>query len=161
MRERIVVDVSALPAVASGPRTTIWWGVIGLLTIEGTMFGLLVATYFYLKLNFLEWPPTGTPPPDLLDGTLNMLLLLGSIWPMIIAHRAALDEHRRPIWNATLAQVAIDYGFTVERCTPRSPEQKGAVENLVGYVKWSFFAPDGFLDLEQDLPRQLLECWWT
>ena len=53
------------------------------------------------------------------------------------------------------------YGFTVERCAPRSPEQKGAVENLVGYVKWSFFAPDGLLDLEQDLPRQLLECWWT
>jgi heme/copper-type cytochrome/quinol oxidase subunit 3 len=107
MRERIIVDVSALPAVASGPRTTIWWGVIGLLTIEGTMFGLLVATYFYLKLNFLEWPPPGTPPPDLLDGSLNMLLLLGSIWPMTIAHRAALDERRRPIWISLAVCVLI------------------------------------------------------
>ncbi len=34
-------------------------------------------------------------------------------------------EERRPVWNATLGQVAIDYGFTVELCTPRQPHQKG------------------------------------
>src|SRR5690606_15882196 len=44
-------------------------------------------------------------------------------------------EKGRPLWNQTLAQVAIDYGFTIELCAPRSPEQKGAVENLVGWVK--------------------------
>jgi transposase len=33
-------------------------------------------------------------------------------------------EDGRPVWNATLAQVAIDYGFSVELCAPRSPEQK-------------------------------------
>ena len=32
-----VLDVSTLPAVASGPRATIWWGVVGLLTIEGKL----------------------------------------------------------------------------------------------------------------------------
>src|SRR5215207_10229844 len=67
------------------------------------------------------------------------------------------DEHGRPRWNPTLAQVAIDYGFTVELCAPRSPEQKGAVENLVGWVKKSFFRARRFADLEHDLPRQLLE----
>ena len=63
----------------------------------------------------------------------------------------------RPIWNATLAAVAIDYGFTIELCTPRSPEQKGAVENLVGFVKRAFFRARRFTDLERDLPRQLGE----
>jgi transposase len=67
------------------------------------------------------------------------------------------DEHGRPRWNATLAQVSIDYGFTIEICTPRSPEQKGSVENLVGWVKKSFFRARRFADLEHDLPRQLLE----
>ena len=67
------------------------------------------------------------------------------------------DEHGRPRWNPTLAQVAIDYGFTVELCAPRSPEQKGSVENLVGWVKKSFFRARRFADLEHDLPRQLLE----
>jgi transposase len=34
-------------------------------------------------------------------------------------------EEGRPVWNPTLAQVAIDYAFTVELCTPRQPQQKG------------------------------------
>jgi transposase len=67
------------------------------------------------------------------------------------------DEHGRPIWNPTLAQVAIDYGFTVELCAPRSPEQKGSVENLVGFVKRSFFRARRFTDAQDDLTRQLLE----
>lgn len=67
------------------------------------------------------------------------------------------EDGGRPIWNSTLAQVAIDYGFTVELCAPRSPEQKGSVENLVGWVKRSFFRARRFADLDQDLPRQLLD----
>jgi len=106
MSER-VLDVSTLPPVASGPRATIWWGVVGLLIIEGTMFGLLVATYLYLRLNFTEWPPLGTPAPDLLAGSLNIALLLASMWPMIIAHRAALEERRGPIWIALAICIAI------------------------------------------------------
>lgn len=66
-------------------------------------------------------------------------------------------EAGRPIWNATLAAVVLDYGFSIELCTPRAPEQKGAVENLVGFVKRAFFRARRFLDLEGDLPRQLTE----
>jgi transposase len=64
-------------------------------------------------------------------------------------------HEQRPIWNPTLAAVAIDYGFTVELCAPRSPEQKGAVENLVGFVKRSFFRARRFVDLDADLAQQL------
>ena len=66
-------------------------------------------------------------------------------------------EQGRPVWNATLAQVVLDYGFSIELCTPRSPEQKGSVENLVGFVKRAFFRARRFLDLGTDLPRQLAE----
>lgn len=66
-------------------------------------------------------------------------------------------EDGRPVWNATLAQAAIDCGFTVELCTPRQPQQKGSVENLVGFVKRSFFRARRFQDLSSDLPRQLAE----
>lgn len=69
-------------------------------------------------------------------------------------------EEGRPVWNATLAPVAIDYGFTIELCTPRQPQQKGAVENLVGFVKGAFFRARRFLDLTTDLPRQLA-AWLT
>lgn len=66
-------------------------------------------------------------------------------------------EDGRPVWNPVLAPVAIDYGFTIELCTPRQPQQKGAVENLVGYVKRAFFRARRFADLTTDLPRQLAE----
>jgi transposase len=64
-------------------------------------------------------------------------------------------EDGRPVWNAVLAPVAIDYGFTIELCTPRQPQQKGAVENLVGFVKRAFFRARRFADLATDLPQQL------
>ena len=66
-------------------------------------------------------------------------------------------EEGRPVWNPVLAPVAIDYGFTIELCTPRQPQQKGAVENLVGYVKRAFFRARRFTDVATDLPQQLSE----
>jgi hypothetical protein len=66
-------------------------------------------------------------------------------------------EEGRPVWNAVLAPVAIDCGFTIELCTPRQPQQKGAVENLVGFVKRTFFRARRFTDLTTDLPQQLTE----
>lgn len=66
-------------------------------------------------------------------------------------------EEGRPVWNPVLGPVAIDYGFTIELCTPRQPQQKGAVENLVGFVKRAFFRARRFTDLTIDLPQQLSE----
>lgn len=57
-------------------------------------------------------------------------------------------------WNPTFAHVPVDYGFGVELCWPRRANQKGSVENLVGWVKGSFFKVRRFHDRE-DLDRQL------
>jgi transposase len=59
-------------------------------------------------------------------------------------------------WNSTFAGVVLDLGLGVELCWPNSPEQKGAVENLVKWVKGSFFKQRRFVD-EEDLLRQLRE----
>ena len=59
-------------------------------------------------------------------------------------------------WNPTFAGVVLDLGLGVELCWPYSPRQKGTVENLVGWVKGSFFKQRRFLD-EEDLRRQLTE----
>jgi hypothetical protein len=96
--------------------------------------------------------------PDSVDGLLRVPLRVVFDNPKTVV--TGRDEHGRPIWNQTLAQVPIDYGFAIELCTPRSPEQKGSVENLVGWVKKSFFRARRFADVEHDLPRQLLE-WLT
>ena len=62
-------------------------------------------------------------------------------------------------WNALFAGVALDLGLGIEVCWPSRPEQKGSVENLVGWVKGSFFKQRRFLD-EADLLGQLGQ-WQT
>lgn len=59
-------------------------------------------------------------------------------------------------WNPTFAYAALELGFTAEVCWPARPNQKGSVENLVGWVKGSFFKQRRFHDRE-DLERQLAQ----
>jgi transposase len=59
-------------------------------------------------------------------------------------------------WNSTFAAVVLDLGLGVELCWPKRPQQKGAVENLVGWVKGSFFKQRRFVD-DEDLAQQLAE----
>lgn len=57
-------------------------------------------------------------------------------------------------FNPTFAQAIVDIGVGVEMSAPRSGNQKGSVERLVGWVKSSFFKPRKFQD-EVDLQAQL------
>ena len=59
-------------------------------------------------------------------------------------------------WNPIFAGVVLDLGLGIEVCWPHAPQQKGAIENLVGWVKGSFFKQRRFLD-RADLQRQLAE----
>lgn len=60
-------------------------------------------------------------------------------------------------WNSTFQGVMFELGAGVELCWPYRPQEKGTVENLVGWVKGSFFKPRRFLD-EADVFQQL-EAW--
>src|SRR5919109_1711948 len=62
-------------------------------------------------------------------------------------------------WNPLFAGVALDLGLGIEVCWPARPQQKGSVENLVGWVKGSFFKQRRFLD-DADLLAQLA-AWRT
>lgn len=59
-------------------------------------------------------------------------------------------------WNPTFAYAALELGFTAEVCWPHQPRQKGSVEQLVGWVKGSFFKQRRFRDLA-DLEAQLAD----
>jgi hypothetical protein len=52
--------------------------------------------------------------------------------------------------------VVLDLGLGIEVCWPYAPQQKGAIENLVGWVKGSFFKQRRFVD-EADLLTQLAD----
>ena len=58
MRERPAIDVSGLPTTAFRVRDPLWWGVVGIMCIEGTMFAIMAGSYFYLRGGAQLWPPS-------------------------------------------------------------------------------------------------------
>ena len=48
-REKLLLDVSKLPSVSIGHKNVSWLGNIFYMVIEGTMFVLVIASYFYLR----------------------------------------------------------------------------------------------------------------
>lgn len=62
-------------------------------------------------------------------------------------------------WTDRFAQVCIDCGLIPLACWPYRPQQKGSVENLVGFVKGNFFCGRQFKD-RNDLIEQM-QAWVT
>jgi heme/copper-type cytochrome/quinol oxidase subunit 3 len=87
-RQHHSLDVSDLPSYGFSHRSPMWWGTLGMIAIEGTVFALVIATYFYLRSHSTNWPMT-TLPPDLLWGTINTAIMLASVLPNHLAKRAA------------------------------------------------------------------------
>jgi transposase len=56
------------------------------------------------------------------------------------------DEHHQPIWNPAYQKLAVEFKFHPDVCAPASGNQKGAVENLVKFVKGNFLAGRSFHD---------------
>jgi cytochrome c oxidase subunit III len=105
------LDVSQLPTVVFGHRSLMWWGTLGVMAIEGTVFALAAMAYFYLRSHQPTWPITALPP-DLLWGTVNTGVLLASFWPAHRAKKAAeqLDLRRVQLWM--VASVLFGLLFT-------------------------------------------------
>jgi cytochrome c oxidase subunit 3 len=106
-----VLDVSGLPTTVFDTKAPLWWGNLWLLMIETTMFGLVVASYFYIRLSYSFWPPPlveggflqASPQPDLMIPTINLGVILASCVPMFLLDRAA----RRADRGAALVGVAV------------------------------------------------------
>jgi heme/copper-type cytochrome/quinol oxidase subunit 3 len=95
---RPTIDVSHLPAESRDSRSPAWWGNTLFMLIETTTVALLLASYVYLWRNYPQsgWPPPAgqhappllKPVPELLVGTLNVLLLLTTVPLMVWVDRA-------------------------------------------------------------------------
>ena len=55
-------DLSHLPAHGHSHRSLTWWGMMGLICVEGTALALAVAAYLYLSGHETAWPPHRLPP---------------------------------------------------------------------------------------------------
>ena len=111
MRAARALDVGAIPVGAFGSRSLMWWGTMGVVLIEGTVFGLAIAAYVYLGVRLPAWPPHGDAPPELPWGTVNTLILLASLVPNQLTKRAAdrVDLRGVQIWLAVSVLFAVAF----------------------------------------------------
>jgi heme/copper-type cytochrome/quinol oxidase subunit 3 len=96
VRRGDALDVANLPSYGFGHRSLMWWGTAGMMTIEGIAFAFMIIIYFYLR-NLAETWPIGGAAPDLLWGTLNVFLILGSAIPNVYVDKAAIDQDLRKV----------------------------------------------------------------
>ena len=89
LEPRFTDDLSDLPTYKFGPSSLTWWGIVGFMVIEGAGFGLAFAAYFFIMGHEQGWPPEGRLPPDLLAGTLFLVIILLSEFPNAIIKKAA------------------------------------------------------------------------
>jgi heme/copper-type cytochrome/quinol oxidase subunit 3 len=84
-----VHDLRGLPDIVFGPRDVMWWGTLGFIIIEGFTLVLCAVAYVYLTQNFSTWPPQNTPLPSLGAPSLQVLVMLVSLYPSWWTSKAA------------------------------------------------------------------------
>ena len=125
--------------------------------------------FFASRLKYSRWVEVTIVPDECAETLVRTLVdhfaLIGGIpllavfdRPKTVALKWTRDGQVTE-WNPIFAGVALDLGLGIEVCWPASPKQKGSIENLVGWVKGSFFKQRRFLD-DADLLTQLVE-WRT
>jgi cytochrome c oxidase subunit III len=114
MNVRADIDVSRLPTYVFGNRSLMWWGTLGMILIEATVFLMAIVTYFYLRELTPDWPPAGAPPA-LLFGTINTLVLLASAIPNQWTKQAAEKEDLRKVRIGLVVCLAFSAVFLAVR----------------------------------------------
>lgn len=130
------LDVSALPSFGFSHRSLVWWATLGLIAVEGTVFALAIASYFFLRSHSDVWPMNG-PPPDLFWGTLNTLVMLLSAVPNHLAKRAAekLQVEQARSWLTVCTVMAL--AFLVLRIFEFRSLNTGWNQNAYGSITWT------------------------
>jgi heme/copper-type cytochrome/quinol oxidase subunit 3 len=133
------LDVSGIAPGGFGHRSLLWWGTMGLVIIEGTMFAIAITTYFFLRMRNDTWPPN-VPPPDLRWGTLNLVILLVSAVPNELAKKAAerVDLAKVRLWLVVCLAFGVAFNavraleFTTLNCLWNTNAYGSIVWMLIG-----------------------------
>lgn len=102
-RRPAALDLSKLPASGFDSHGLWYWAGLAFMLMEGSAFALACAAYVYIMNSADQWPLEGRAPA-LTWGTVQTVLLLGSLWPTLLLSRAA---RRRDLAATKLWAVAV------------------------------------------------------
>ncbi|HEY0368370.1 MAG TPA: cytochrome c oxidase subunit 3 [Chthoniobacterales bacterium] len=160
------LDVSDLEPHVMDHRSPIWWGNVMLLCIETTMFALLVASYFYIHMNYAAWPPPRPENsnyrtnPDLGFATINLLIILASVVPMAIVDKACLRRDLRTVQRGMLIMVLIGLVTIALRFLEFNALQFRWDDNAYAGIVWTTVGMH-LLHLVTGTAENLLMCLWV
>jgi len=133
---RRLLDVSGLPTYAFGHRSIMWWGTLGLILIESTVFAIAIVAYFYLRDRSFAWPPHSVPPL-LIYGTLNTIVLLLSAIPNQWTKHKADEENLRGVRIGLVICVLFAVAFLVIRAFEFGALQTSWNTSAYGSIVWA------------------------
>jgi heme/copper-type cytochrome/quinol oxidase subunit 3 len=90
-----------------------WWGAVVFVATEATLFGTIVGTYIYLRLQNAHWPPPNVPKLPVLTPTLLTVALVLTSIPMYLASRAAAQGRRTTAWRAIAVAFVVQLGYLI------------------------------------------------
>ena len=109
------LDVSHLPPYDISSRAPLWWGQFLIAIIEGTMFFILIAAYFYTRLRMDVWPPPGDQFPHTLLPSLALIPLIASAAGSYLASEGAKKNSRTGMIGGLLLNVVLAGAFLAMR----------------------------------------------
>jgi cytochrome c oxidase subunit 3 len=139
------IDVRDLPSTMFDYREPLWWGNTLLLFIETTMFGILVAVYFSVRMNLSPFPPPKVdtfpviynPVPDLLIPTINLAVLLLSLIPCIRVDLSARRRNEGAVKIGLIITLAFNIAAFVLRFYEFNSLHFRWDDNAYGSVTWT------------------------
>jgi heme/copper-type cytochrome/quinol oxidase subunit 3 len=88
-----------------------WWGMALFVGTEATLFGTLIGSYFYLRFNYVHWPPPGVPEPKVALPLILTAALVATALPVHAAVEAARDARRVRAWWLIALALLVQTGY--------------------------------------------------
>lgn len=87
------------------------WGIYLFIATEGALFGVLIASYFYLRFQTVDWPPAGIEAPGVTVPLVLAGVLAFTSLPMLGASLAAQAGRERAAWLLIAFAAFIQCGY--------------------------------------------------
>jgi len=84
-----------------------WWGMALFLCAEVTLFGTIIASYFYLDFDAHRWPPPPIKPPSVVLPFVGTGVLVAMSLPMWLAARSAREGRQRRVLGLIAFAMAV------------------------------------------------------
>lgn len=161
--ERVSADVPVRFEGLPGEYLQVDWGEVRQFPFQQqkpTTRYFLACRLKHSRWSFVRWTRR-MDQETLIRGIIECFLALGFVpWVLVFDNMKTVTSGRdvvdKPIWNPVFLQFSREFDFHPEACAIAAGNQKGAVENLVKWVKGNFLVGRTFLD-DADLARQNLE----